>query len=328
MPGKVAGEGGMPSVKASVRERAESLFRPAALARRFSSSGAEDVLKVDAPGTATVLGTIALLALAFLAASFFVRVESIDRGRGVVQSAGAGVLVAARAGVVSEVGVRPGSRVAKGDVLVEVDPVEARLAVDIARLQLELLKKGMEHEGKARRPSTVRAQSELVRLESAVASMTDAVRQASIRAPVAGEVESISIHPHDVVAAGQRVGRVIPKDGAFTLVALVSEKSRSLVVVGDIAQLELDRFPQERFGTIPARIVRISDDLMSPDELPELLADAPYRLSNTVELEIVFGQTWIRPVDVRPGMRFSVRFCLRRQRLIGLLFRPLQRWLD
>lgn len=153
--------------------------------------------------------------------------------------------------------------------------------------------------------------------------------QTEIRAPEDGVVEAMMVKPGEVVQPGQAVGKLIPRGSPLQVVSFLAEKDRAFVKVGDEARLELDQLPYAEFGTLRAKVVRISDDLASPFEIQEALGenqklDAPCL---RVELEITDGKILdAAKVKLRSGMLMNVRYTLRKQRLITLVLDPLRKW--
>jgi hypothetical protein len=75
-------------------------------------------------------------------------------------------------------------------------------------------------------------------------------------------------------------------------------------------------------------VARIGDDLASPAEVREALGeDQKVGPSYRVELEITdAAAAEAAHVKLRTGTLMNVRFTLRRQRLVTLVVKPLQRW--
>lgn len=155
------------------------------------------------------------------------------------------------------------------------------------------------------------------------------LEQTEIRAPEDGVVEAMLVKPGEVVQPGQAVGKIIPQGSPLQVVSFLAEKDRAFVKVGDEARLELDQLPYAEFGTMRAKVLRISDDLASPFEIQEALGenqkiDAPCL---RVELEIIDKKTIeAAKVKLRSGMLMNVRYTLRKQRLITLVLDPLRKW--
>lgn len=149
-------------------------------------------------------------------------------------------------------------------------------------------------------------------------------------APADGTVEAILVKPGDVVQAGQVVGRLVPLGEPMQVVAFLPEKDRAFVKPNDEAQLELDQLPYSEFGTLKARVLRISNDLAAPYELQEGLGPSFKSEASVyrVDLEVI-EDTAVRRAGVRlrTGMMLNTRFTLRKQRPITLVLDPLKRWI-
>ena len=133
----------------------------------------------------------------------------------------------------------------------------------------------------------------------------------------------------EVVHAGQTFGKLIPGGSPLHRRAFLAERDRAFAKPGDEVRLELDQLPHAEYGTLRARIARIGDDLASQSEIHDALGeeqklDAP---SYRVELEITDASAAdAAQVKLRTGALMDVRYTLRRQRLITLVFTPLQRF--
>lgn len=175
-----------------------------------------------------------------------------------------------------------------------------------------------------RREQTIRdAQTQ----ERAVAFLLD---QTVVRAPREGIVEALLVKPGDVVGPGRPLGKVVPEGIPLRAVCFLEEKDRAFVKAGDTAVLELDQLPYAEYGTLGARVLRVSSDLASPHEVAEALGEgrALPGPAFRVELEVCDAAAARGAgVALRSGMMLQARFTLRRQRAITLLLEPLRKWL-
>jgi len=161
-------------------------------------------------------------------------------------------------------------------------------------------------------------------------SLTLVAQQSLVQAPQDGTVEALLVKVGESVQAGQVVGKLIPKGSPIQVVSFLAERDRAFAKAGDEVQLELDQLPHAEYGTLRARVVRISDDLASAAEIHEALGDDQKLESPSyrVELEITdAGPANAAQVKLRTGTLMNVRYTLRRQKLITLVFSPLQRWM-
>jgi membrane fusion protein len=161
-------------------------------------------------------------------------------------------------------------------------------------------------------------------------TMLLANRQTRIVAPQDGLIEALLVKPGDDVQPGQAVGKLIPSGTPLEVVSFLPEKDRAFVRVGSEVRLELDQLPYGEYGTLGARVVRISDDLASPHEVTQALGDE--RKLDGPAFRVVLaiteqGSARNADVTLSSGMLMKVRYTLRRQRPITIVLEPLRKWL-
>jgi len=153
--------------------------------------------------------------------------------------------------------------------------------------------------------------------------------QSVVMTPEDGTVEALSVHAGEVVRAGQTIGKLIPASSPLHVVAFLAQRDRAFVNPGDEVRLELDQLPHEEYGTLHARISRIANDLASSSQIHDALGEEQKLEvpSYLVELEITDASAAdAARVQLGTGALMDVRYTLRRQRLITLVFPPLRRF--
>ena len=184
--------------------------------------------------------------------------------------------------------------------------------------------------GGARQESLWQRRQTIQNAEVRVEALAFALAQTVLAAPEDGVVEAMLAKPGEAVRAGQALCKLIPQHLPLRVVCFLDEKDRAFVRPGDDVQLELDQLPYAEYGTVRARVERISDDLASPFEIQEALGENPFPNLPTfrVELRLTDASAVARAgVPLRSGMLMNARFTLRRQRLITLVLDPLRKWL-
>jgi multidrug efflux pump subunit AcrA (membrane-fusion protein) len=151
-----------------------------------------------------------------------------------------------------------------------------------------------------------------------------------VRAPRAGVIEALLVRAGDVVSPGKALGKLVPLAPPMEVVCFLAEKDRAFVRAGAAALLELDQLPYAEYGTLKAKVLRLSSDLASPLEVQEALGEGQtlHAPCVRVDLAIMDPSAAVEAnVPLRSGMLMDVRFTLRRQRLITLVLEPLRKWL-
>jgi multidrug resistance efflux pump len=167
-------------------------------------------------------------------------------------------------------------------------------------------------------------------LEEVKAGLEEAkhlIAQSTVRAPLAGRVESLLAARGQVVPSGGVFARIIP-DGALThVVVFAPAKDAGFLEPGLKAQLELASFPVGEFGRLKATVSRVSNDVASGDELTQVLGSTSSEALVRVELQFEQGENLDRVSQrLRSGERVLARINTRKRRVITLLFDFLRRW--
>lgn len=193
-------------------------------------------------------------------------------------AAGARVNVGAQvSGVVMKLAVTQGSRVARGDLIAQLDDREARArlaeadarvlqlssdsalaATELARVEAlaTAIRGATEQELSAARARHASAASQLqgARAQEALAQIT--LDRTVIRSPVSGVIASVTTHEGETVAssftAPTFVTIVVPTQ--LECVALVDESDIGRVRVGQTAEFTVDSYPGDTFSGVVTRI--------------------------------------------------------------------------
>jgi membrane fusion protein len=215
-----------------------------------------------------------------------------------------------------------------------VDKVRETLAQ--AQRQLNLMEQALEQASQewasvedGRQESLWQRRQTIQNAETRAETVALMLEQTLLEAPEDGMVEAMLVKPGEVVQAGQALCKLIPHGAPLHVVAFLEERDRAFVRTGDTVHLELDQLPYAEYGTVLAKVERISDDLASPFEVREALGDNPVAglPAFRVELQITDARAVAKAgVPLRSGMLMNARFTLRRQRLITLVLDPLRKW--
>ena len=167
-------------------------------------------------------------------------------------------------------------------------------------------------------------QVELSTTDTKVASLVQDVTKAGQRAdfqrltaPIDGVVQQLAVHTvGGVVTPAQELLIVVPQDHPVEVEAQVENKDVGFVKAGQVVEVKVETFTFTLYGTIPGRVVSISDDA-APIEKVGLVY--PTRVSMdraTIEVE---G----KQVHLSPGMAVTVEIKTGQRRVIEYLLSPL-----
>jgi len=169
-------------------------------------------------------------------------------------------------------------------------------------------------------------QAELSALETKASLLTHDVTKAGQKAdlqrlatPIDGVVQQLAVHTvGGVVTPAQDLLIIVPQDNPMEVVAQVENKDVGFVKNGQIVEIKVETFPFTLYGTIPGKVLSLSDDA-APVEKVGLVY--PTRVSmdrSTIDVE---G----RQVNLSPGMAVTVEIKTGQRRVIEYLLGPLLR---
>ncbi|MSR03113.1 MAG: efflux RND transporter periplasmic adaptor subunit [Gemmatimonadetes bacterium] len=186
-----------------------------------------------------------------------------------VRSDGVAMLKSETVGPISAVNVRPGQSVARGQVLLTVDPRELDLAVDRAQADLEDAKlklldnivpdsivSGKAVTGERLRSAEIRAGMD--RARAAVEEAKLRRERASITAPFDGVVEDMKVSVGERLSQGQEVAMIVDLKN-LRIEASVLEHDLAFIKIGGDATITAAAFPDKPIRGRVAAILPLVD---------------------------------------------------------------------
>lgn len=144
--------------------------------------------------------------------------------------------------------------------------------------------------------------------------------QTHLTAPVSGMVQELAVHTiGGVVTPAQALLFIVPDDVGMEVEAQILNRDIGFVRVGQAAEIKLDTFPITHYGTIPGRVMSISQDAVKEDKLGLVY---PVRIELGAQEIVADG----KPVPLEPGMSSSVEIKTEQRRIIEYLLTPLLKY--
>lgn len=260
------------------------------------------------------------------------------------------VAVTARvAGAVERVNFREGQLVSKGQALIEIEPERYRLAVDAAEATVnkQLASKAEAEAGYARRQSASAKNPGLIRgeeietwrtkVQTAVAEVSQAqaalaqaklnLRDAFVRAPVSGIIQTRTIETGQYVPVGTAVATLMRRDPLLLRFQVPEQDAMPLRpgiiarfnVSEDLTQHEARITHVAAAASATSRMVDVTANVINPDR-PELRPGAFARVTvpiGATRASPVIPQTAIRPSE-KGFLAYTVAQGVAQQRILTL----------
>lgn len=145
-------------------------------------------------------------------------------------------------------------------------------------------------------------------------------RLSHITAPIDGRVSQLAIHTvGGVVTAAQGLMEIVPEDATLQVEAWVQNKDIGFVQTGQSAEVKVETFSFQKFGTIDAEITEIS-----PNAVEDKDKGRVYRVMLDLEKNsfIVNGQE----VGLSSGMTATGEIKIRQKRIIEFFLDPFRQY--
>ena len=138
--------------------------------------------------------------------------------------------------------------------------------------------------------------------------------------PVDGAVHGLAAYTvGGVVTPAQPVVTVVPEGTALIIEAMALNKDIGFLSPGQEAEIKLDTFPFQKYGTLKGRLVSISPDAFEDEKL-----GAVYRVR--VEMQKTTFRVNGRDIEVTPGMSVFVEIKTGKRKIIEFFLSPIVKY--
>ena len=120
-----------------------------------------------------------------------------------------------------------------------------------------------------------------------------------------------------MVQSGQTIAEIAPHNSPLILSALLPNQEAGFVKTDMPVQIKLDAYSYQDYGTIPGKIISISADTESNEEL-----GAVYRVE--IELERDYVTENHQAIKFKPGQTATANIIIRQRRIIDVLLDPIK----
>lgn len=135
--------------------------------------------------------------------------------------------------------------------------------------------------------------------------------------PIDGVVQQLAVHTvGGVVTPAQQLLIVVSQDHPVEVEAQVENKDVGFVKEGQPVEIKVETFPFTLYGTIPGRVLTVSDDAAAIEKVGLIY---PTRVSMDRGMIQVEG----KQVNLTPGMAVTVEIKTGQRRIIEYLLSPL-----
>ncbi|MBI5419139.1 MAG: HlyD family efflux transporter periplasmic adaptor subunit, partial [Deltaproteobacteria bacterium] len=141
-----------------------------------------------------------------------------------------------------------------------------------------------------------------------------------LASPVHGTVHGLAMYTiGGIVKPAQDIVSIVPDGTPLIVEAMVLNKDVGFVKVGQEAEVKLDAFPFQKYGTIRGKILHISPDAVEDEKLGPV-----YKMKAGLEKTAIQAEG--RPVPLAPGMAVAVEVKTGKRRVIEFFLSPIVKY--
>lgn len=142
-------------------------------------------------------------------------------------------------------------------------------------------------------------------------------RLSTIVAPIAGTVQQLEIHTLGaVVTPAQALMLIVPEGTQMEIEAWIANKDIGFVYEGQAAEVKVETFNFQKYGTLNARLIEISSDAIADKE-----KGLVYRAVIRTDLDY-FSLNNERKVSIAPGMAVTAEIKTKQKRILEYFMDP------
>lgn len=163
----------------------------------------------------------------------------------------------------------------------------------------------------------VESRHQLQSVEEELRKAEEKYRLSTITAPIDGTVQQLAVHTvGGVVTPAQALMLIVPEDAQMEIEAWVTNKDIGFLYEGQKAEIKVETFNFQKYGTLEAELISISSDAVEDKD-----KGLVYRALLKVD-KAYFDLINDRRVNLSPGMAITAEIKTRQKRVIEYFMDP------
>lgn len=161
------------------------------------------------------------------------------------------------------------------------------------------------------------AQDKSIAFKQELLKAEDRSFQTRLTAPIDGYVQQLVVTTvGSVVNPAQDLLFIVPIDAKLEVEAQLLNRDRGGIRAGNEATVKVEAFPFTSYGTIPAKVLHVSNDAIKDEKLGYL-----FKINASMEKNTLFGKG--ETVLLQPGMAITIEVKIEKRRIINFLLSPI-----
>lgn len=196
---------------------------------------------------------------------------------------------------------------------------QAMDSLEEAKKNLETLKKERD---KTLLTDIVEKEKNIIAIEGETIKAKKRYELEKLCSPVSGTVHGLASYTiGGVVTPAQPIVTIVPEGTPLVIEAMALNKDIGFLKTAQEAEIKLDTFPFQKYGTIKGKVISISPDAFEDEKMGPV-----YKIK--VAMEKLYINVDGKKVPVSPGMAVSVEVKTNKRRIIEFFLSPIVKYAD
>lgn len=201
-----------------------------------------------------------------------------------------------------------------------------KIRVELDKSKLEEAKNNMDNLEKERNTATlnlvVEKDKKITELEGELTKAKKSVQFQSLEASVDGTVHGlVSNTIGGIVTPAQTIMTIVPDGTPLIIEASLLNRDIGFVEVGQEAEIKIDTFPFQKYGTIKGKVESISPDAFEDEKMGSV-----YKMKVSLEKSEIMVNG--KEVHISPGMAVSAEIKTGKRRIIEFFLEPIIKYAE
>ncbi|WP_250656428.1 HlyD family efflux transporter periplasmic adaptor subunit [Alkalimarinus coralli] len=151
----------------------------------------------------------------------------------------------------------------------------------------------------------------------------DGRRSFTVRAPVNGRISSLQISAGQAVVPNKPILDILPEGAQLQAELFVPSRAIGFISTQQSVKLQYQAFPYQRFGIYDGTVMKVTESILSPSDIPSLLRlqEPVYRIS--VELDEQTVSAYGKALPLQAGMLLDADIIVDSRTLVEWILDPL-----
>lgn len=146
----------------------------------------------------------------------------------------------------------------------------------------------------------------------------------AVQSPISGTIATLEVKSGSTVYPQKLLASILPKNSKLFAEVYIPSRAIGFIRPGQTVRVQYAAFPYQRFGAAEGEVVRVSNTVLQPQEIPTAigLEEPAYKAFISLEKQTMEGFGEVLPL--RPSMSLTAEIILENRSFLDWLLEPLR----